>query len=70
MLLDFGITIVHNTDYESFLDIAIKNGNKDIALVAVQHSRWERRVPHVSIPKHSSPMLFLVERMPDVAKVA
>ena len=69
MLLDFGITIVHNTDYESFLDIAIKNGNKDIALVAVQHSRWEECLMLVS-PKHSSPMLFLVERMPDVVKVA
>ena len=41
MLLDFGIAIIHNADHESFLDIAIKNGNKDIALVAVQHSRWE-----------------------------
>ena len=68
MLLDFGIAIIHNADQESFLDIAIKNGNKDIALVAVQHSRWEECLKLVS-PEHPSPMLFLVERMPDVAKV-
>ena len=68
MLLDFGLAIVHNADHESFLDIAIKNGNKDIALVAVQHSRWEECLKLVS-PEHPSPMLFLVERIPDVAKV-
>ena len=68
MLLDFGLAIVHNADHESFLDIAIKNGNKDITLVAVQHSRWEECLKLVS-PKHPSPMLFLVERIPDVAKV-
>ena len=68
MLLDFRIAIVHNADRESFLDIAIKNGNKDIALVAIQHSCWEECLKLIS-PKHSSPMLFLVERMPDVAKV-
>ena len=69
MLLDFGLAIVHNADYESFLDIAIKNGNKDIALVAVHHSRWEECLKLIS-PEHPSPMLFLVERLPDVAKVA
>ena len=68
MLLDFGLAIVHNADYESFLDIAIKNGNKDIALVAVQHNRWEECLKLIS-PEHPSPMLFLVERIPDVAKV-
>ena len=68
MLLDFGIAIVHNADRKSFLDIAIKNVSKDIALVAVQHCRWEECLKLVS-PKHPSPMLFLVERIPDVAKV-
>ena len=68
MLLDFGLAILHNADHESFLDIAIKNGNKDIALVAVQHSRWEECLKLIS-PNHPSPMLFLVERIPDVAKV-
>ena len=68
MLLDFGLAIVHNEDYESFVDIAIKNGSKDIALVAVQHNRWEECLKLVS-PDHPSPMLFLVERLPDVAKV-
>ena len=68
MLLDFGIAITHNSDHESFLDIAIKNGNKDIALVAVQHDCWEECLRLVS-PEHPSPMLFLVERIPDVAKV-
>ena len=68
MLLDFGLEIMHNADNESFLDIAIKNGNKDIALVAVQHNRWEECLKLVS-PDQPSPMLFLVERLPDVAKV-
>ena len=68
MLLDFGITIVHNADHESFLDVAIKNGNKDVTLVAVQYNHWEECLKLIS-HKNSSPMLFLVERMPDVAKV-
>ena len=68
MLLDYGLEIMHNADHESFLDIAIKNGNKDVALVAVQHSRWEECLKLIS-PEHPSPMLFLVERIPDVAKV-
>ena len=68
MLLDNGLAIVHNADRESFLDIAIRQGNKDIALAAVQHSRWEECLKLIS-PEHPSPMLFLVKRMPDVAKV-
>ena len=68
MLLDFGLAIMHNVNNESFLDIAINNGNKDIALVAVQHNRWEECLKLIS-PDHPSPMLFLVERLPDVAKV-
>jgi len=68
MLLDSGESIVHNEDHESFLDIAIKSVNKELALVAVQHDRWEECLQLVS-PNLPSPMLSLVERLPDVAKV-
>ncbi|XP_065897290.1 transient receptor potential cation channel subfamily A member 1-like [Dysidea avara] len=68
MLLDSGESVIHNEDYESFLDIAIKNVNKEIALVAVQHERWEECLQLVS-PNLPSPMLSLVERLPDVARV-
>ena len=43
---------MHNVDYESFLDITINNGSKDIALLAVQI---------VGKFDHPSPELFLVE---------
>ena len=68
MLLDAGESIIHNEDNESFLDIAIKNGSKEIALVAVQHERWEECLQLIS-PNRPSPMLSLVERLPDVARV-
>ncbi|XP_062510650.1 transient receptor potential cation channel subfamily A member 1-like [Corticium candelabrum] len=67
-LLTNGADIVHNRSGESFLDIAITNKNRAVALTALQHDRWMEVMDLVN-RQSGYPMLKLIELMPDVAKV-
>ena len=64
--LDIGVSITHNKEEESFLDIAIAKGQEQIVLAAVNHSRWQWCLDLHS-PKCNSPMVALIEKLPKAA---
>ena len=64
--LDIGVSISHNKEGESFLDIAIAKGQEQIVLAAVNHSRWQWCLDLHS-PKCNSPMVALIEKLPKAA---
>ena len=68
LLLDNGAPITHNTQQASFLDIALFKRDNCVALVAVNHERWQECLDLVS-PVHPAPMIHLVQTLPDAARV-
>jgi len=66
LLLDNKVPITHNSQQTSFFDIALFKKDSDLALVAVNHSRWQECLDFVS-PKHPAPMIHLVQTLPKVA---
>ena len=67
LLLDNGVPVTHNAQQASFLDIAIFKKDSSVALVAVNHSRWQECLDLVS-PNHPAPMIHLIQTLPDVAQ--
>ncbi|XP_065915159.1 transient receptor potential cation channel subfamily A member 1-like isoform X2 [Dysidea avara] len=67
LLLDNGVPITHNAQQVSFLDIAVFKKDSSVALVAVNHGRWQECLDLAS-PNHPAPMIHLVETLPDVAQ--
>ena len=67
LLLDNGVPITHNAQQASFLDIALFKKDSSVALVAVNHGRWQECLDLVS-PNHPAPMIHLVQILPDVAQ--
>ena len=67
MLLDIGISIVHNNKQESFFDMIIQNNELRCAAAVIQHSRYHEALDLVS-PVHQHPMIDLIAYMPEIAK--
>ena len=66
LCLDIGVSISHNKEGESFLDIAIAKGHEQIVLAAVNHTRWQWCLDLHS-PKCNPPMVALIEKLPKAA---
>ena len=64
--LDIGVSISHNKEGESFLDIAIAKGHEQIVLAAVNHTRWQWCLDLHS-PNCNPPMVALIEKLPKAA---
>lgn len=64
--LDIGVSVTHNKEGESFLDIAIASGHEQIVLVAVNHTRWQWCLDLHS-PNCDPPMVALIEKLPKAA---
>ncbi|XP_065915155.1 transient receptor potential cation channel subfamily A member 1-like [Dysidea avara] len=67
LLLDNGVSITHNVQQASFLDIAMFRRDNFVAMVAVKHERWQECLDLIS-PIHPAPMIHLIHTLPDVAK--
>ena len=67
-LLDWGVTLTHNNQQASFLDITLFNRDYEVASVAVKHNRWQECLDFVS-PTHPAPMIHLVQNIPEVAQI-
>ena len=67
-LLDWGVTLTHNNQQASFLDLALFNRDYEVASVAVKHNRWQECLDFIS-PTHPAPMIQLVQNIPGVAQI-
>jgi len=67
LLLDNGAPITHNAQQASFLDIASFKKDSSVALVAVNHERWQECLDLVS-PIHPAPIIHLIQTLPDIAQ--
>ena len=67
LLLDCGVSITHNAQQASFLDIAMFRRDNYVALATVNHDRWQECLDLVS-PIHPAPMIHLVQTLPDAAQ--
>ena len=67
-LLDSGMSITHNSQQASFLDLALFNRDYEVANVAVKHKRWQECLDLIS-PIHPAPMVHLIQNIPEVAQV-
>ena len=65
--LDKGVQITLNSDGKSFFDKILDNIDTELALVALDHDRWEECLDTTSYIPH--PMLRLIETMPEAVQV-
>ena len=66
--LDLGVAITHNLDRVSFFDLILEIPDAKLAMAAVTNSRWQE-VLDCSSPDRPHPMIGLIQRLPEVAKV-
>ena len=64
-LLTEGAEIKVNAAGHTFLDLALKNRNKEVCAAAVKHERWKEVMSTVS-PIYPSPIFGLIEELPEV----
>ena len=67
LALDMGTQIVHNFNEESFFDLVIKKTDRQCALAAIKHDRWQECL-NLTSPHFAHPMIGLILHMPDIAK--
>ena len=65
--LDIGVPITLNSQGKSFFDKILDNIATELALVALDHARWEESFDTSSYITH--PMLRLIETMPEAVQV-
>ena len=65
--LDIGVQITLNSEGKSFFDKILCNIDTELALVALDHDRWEECLDTSSYTPH--PMLRLIETMPEAVQV-
>ena len=68
LVLDLGVSIAHNHEGLSFFDLIIEKPDAKCAHAVIIHDRWEECLDLVS-PYRQHPMLGLIQRLPQVAKV-